>query len=275
VTGAVPAEFVALAEALADAAGEVCRRYFRTGFAVDDKPDATPVTIADREAELRMRALIEARFPAHGIVGEEHGRVRDDAEWVWTLDPIDGTKSFISGVPLFCTLIGLVRGGVPVLGVVDQPVLGERWLGAQGRGTTLNGRKVAARPCERLARATLFATAPDMFVGADAASFERLRGAVKLTRYGADAYAYALVPTGFVDLVCEASLKPHDWCALAPVVEGGGGVMTDWAGARLTLASDGRVLACGDKRVHAEALRFLSPSPLAGEGGAHAVGVGR
>ena len=254
----VPDEFVALGGALADAAGEVCRRYFRTGFAVDDKPDATPVTIADREAELAMRALIEARFPEHGIVGEEHGRVRDDAEWVWTLDPIDGTKSFISGIPLFCTLIGLVRAGRPVLGVVDQPVTRERWVGAAGRGTTLNQKRLAARRCEGLAKATLFCTAPDMFVGDDAASFDRLRRAVKLTRYGADAYAYALVATGFVDLVCEASLKPHDWCALAPVIEAAGGVMTDWSGAPLTLASDGRVLACGDRRVHAEALRAIA-----------------
>jgi inositol-phosphate phosphatase/L-galactose 1-phosphate phosphatase/histidinol-phosphatase len=258
MAGPVPDDFIALAGELADAAGVVCRRYFRTGFAVDDKSDATPVTIADREAELAMRALIEARFPEHGIVGEEHGRVRADAEWVWTLDPIDGTKSFISGVPLFCTLIGLVRNGSPVLGVVDQPVTRERWLGAVDRGTTLNGKKLAARPCESLARATLFATAPDMFVGSDAPAFDRLRRSVKLTRYGADAYAYALVATGFVDLVCEASLKPHDWCALAPVVEGAGGIMTDWSGAPLTVASDGRVLACGDKRVHAEALRLLS-----------------
>jgi inositol-phosphate phosphatase/L-galactose 1-phosphate phosphatase/histidinol-phosphatase len=254
---AVADEFVALAGELADAAGEVCRRYFRTPVAVDDKADATPVTIADREAELRMRALIEARFPAHGIVGEEHGRVRDDAELVWTLDPVDGTKSFISGVPLFCTLIGLVHRGRPVLGVVDQPVTRERWLGAEGRGTTLNGAKVAVRACAALDRATLFATAPDMFKGADEAAFARLRRAVKLTRFGADAYAYALVATGFVDLVCEADLKPHDWCALGPVVEGAGGIMTDWAGAPLTLASDGRVVACGDRRAHQAALASL------------------
>jgi inositol-phosphate phosphatase/L-galactose 1-phosphate phosphatase/histidinol-phosphatase len=254
---AVADAFVALAGELADAAGEVCRRYFRTPISVDDKPDASPVTIADREAELRMRALIEARFPAHGIVGEEHGRVRDDAEWVWTLDPVDGTKSFISGVPLFCTLIGLVHRGRPVLGVVDQPVTRERWVGGAGRGTTLNGAKVVARPCAALDRATLFATAPDMFRGADEAAFARLRRQVKLARFGADAYAYALVATGFVDLVCEADLKPHDWCALGPVVEGGGGIMTDWAGAPLTLASDGRVVACGDRRVHQAVLASL------------------
>jgi inositol-phosphate phosphatase/L-galactose 1-phosphate phosphatase/histidinol-phosphatase len=255
---AVDDAFVALAGELADAAGEVCRRYFRTPVAVDDKPDATPVTIADREAELRMRALIEARFPAHGIVGEEHGRVRDGAEWVWTLDPVDGTKSFISGVPLFCTLIGLVHRGRPVLGVVDQPVTRERWLGAAGRGTTLNGAQIAVRPCAALDRAILFATAPDMFRGPDEAAFARLRRQVKLARFGADAYAYALVATGFVDLVCEADLKPHDWCALSPVVEGAGGIMTDWAGAPLTLASDGRVVACGDRRVHQAVLASLN-----------------
>jgi inositol-phosphate phosphatase/L-galactose 1-phosphate phosphatase/histidinol-phosphatase len=250
--------FVSLADSLADAAGEVCRRYFRTPIAVDDKPDRSPVTVADREAETAMRRLIEARFPAHGIVGEEHGRVRDDAEWVWTLDPIDGTKSFISGVPLFATLIGLVRHGRPVLGVIDQPFTRERWLGITGERASLNGRPVAARSCDALGKATLYATSTEMFLGPNLAAFERLRAAVKLTRYGADSYAYALVATGFIDLVCEADLKPHDWCALGPVVEGAGGVMTDWAGIPLSLSSDGRVLACGDRRTHEAALKALA-----------------
>jgi inositol-phosphate phosphatase / L-galactose 1-phosphate phosphatase / histidinol-phosphatase len=249
--------FLALALHLADAAGEVIRPYFRKPLAISDKPDLTPVTVADRAAEAAMRALIEARFPDHGIVGEEFGRVREDAEFVWTLDPIDGTKSFISGVPLFGTLIALALDGRSILGVIDQPILRERWVGAVGRPTTLNGAAIQCRACPTLAAATLFATTPDMFKGEDAASFARVSAAIKLTRFGADCYAYGLVATGFVDLVLEASLKPYDFCAMVPIVEGAGGVATDWRGGSLHLASDGRILVAGDRRVHGAALALL------------------
>jgi inositol-phosphate phosphatase/L-galactose 1-phosphate phosphatase/histidinol-phosphatase len=250
--------FLELAVELADAAGAAIRPHFRTPLAVDDKPDSTPVTIADRAAEAAMRQLIEARFPEHGIIGEEYGRVREGAEFVWVLDPIDGTKSFISGVPLFGTLIALAQAGRPLLGVIDQPISGERWVGAAGRPTTLNGRTVRCRSCNVLDRATLFATTPDMFEGADAAVFARIKAAVKLTRFGADCYAYGLLAAGFIDLVLEASLKPYDFCAMIPIVEGAGGVSGDWCGNPLTLASDGRVLAAGDRRSFAAALALLA-----------------
>jgi inositol-phosphate phosphatase / L-galactose 1-phosphate phosphatase / histidinol-phosphatase len=249
--------FLALAAELADAAGAAIRPYFRQPLAVDDKPDLTPVTAADRAAEQAMRGLIETRFPDHGIVGEEFGRVREDAELVWVLDPIDGTKSFISGVALFGTLIALTRAGHPILGVIDQPIARERWIGAAGRPTTLNGTAIRCRGCAGLGPATLFATTPEMFRGPDAAAFARVSAAVKLTRFGADCYAYGLVAAGFVDLVVEASLKPYDYCAIVPVVEGAGGLATDWRGARLGLASDGRVLVAGDRRTHAAALALL------------------
>jgi inositol-phosphate phosphatase/L-galactose 1-phosphate phosphatase/histidinol-phosphatase len=248
---------LAVALHLADAAGEVIRPYFRKPLAVLDKADLTPVTAADRAAEETMRALIERHFPEHGILGEEFGRVREDAELVWTLDPIDGTKSFISGVPLFGTLIALTRAGRPILGVIDQPISRERWVGAVGRPTTLNGAAIRCRVCPTLAAATLFATTPDMFRGEDAASFARVSAAVKLTRFGADCYAYGLVATGFVDLVLEASLKPYDFCAMVPIVEGAGGVATDWRGGSLDLASDGRILVAGDRRAHDAALALL------------------
>jgi inositol-phosphate phosphatase/L-galactose 1-phosphate phosphatase/histidinol-phosphatase len=250
-------EFLTLAAALADAAGAAIRPYFRRPIAIDDKPDRSPVTAADRAAEAAMRALIEARFPDHGILGEEFGRVREDAECVWVLDPIDGTKSFISGVPLFGTLIALARRGRPILGIIDQPVSGERWVGAAGRPTTLNGVEIRCRPCAGLAAATLFATTPEMFRGADAAAFARVAAAVKLTRYGADCYASGLLAAGFVDLVLEASLQPYDFCAIIPIVEGAGGVATDWRGAALDLFSDGRVVFAGDRRSHAAALALL------------------
>lgn len=250
--------FLAVALELADAAGEIIRPYFRKLLAVDDKPDLTPVTIADRAAEQAMRALIERRYPTHGIIGEEYGRLREDAELVWVLDPIDGTKSFISGVPLFGTLIALTCRGRPILGIIDQPVSRERWVGVAGCATTLNGTVVHCRPCPGLAAATLFATTPDMFKGSDAAAFAAVSGAVKLTRFGADCYAYGLLAAGFIDLVLEASLKPYDFCSMVPIVEGAGGVATDWRGAALGLSSEGRVLVAGDGRIHRAALRLLS-----------------
>ena len=249
--------FLALASELADAAGAVIRPFFRQRLAVEDKADLTPVTAADRTAERAMRELIERRFPDHGIVGEEFGRVRENAEFVWVLDPIDGTKSFISGVPLFGTLIALTRAGVPILGIIDQPVLLERWVGATGRPTTLNGAAIRCRACAELGAATLFATTPEMFRGPDAAAFARVSASVKLVRFGADCYAYGLLAAGFIDLVFEASLKPYDFCAMIPIVEGAGGVATDWRGARLGLASDGRVLVAGDRDAHEAALALL------------------
>ena len=250
--------FLALATDLAAAAGEAIRPYFRQPLAVDDKPDLSPVTAADRAAEAAMRRLIAAQFPTHGIIGEEFGNERETAEFVWVLDPIDGTKSFISGVPLFGTLIALAHRGRPVLGIIDQPISRERWIGASGRASTLNGVAIRCRACPTLAAATVFATSPDMFRGGDAALFARVASAAKLVRFGADCYAYGLLAHGFIDLVIEASLKPYDFCAMLPIVEGAGGVASDWRGMPLTLASDGRVVVAGDRRAHEAALATLA-----------------
>lgn len=262
MTDRCPSEMLDLANRLADAAGPIIRRYFRTPVAIDDKSDASPVTIADRETEAAMRALIKDAFPTHGILGEEHGAEGIDAEWLWVLDPIDGTKAFITGKPSFGTLIGLMHRGRPILGLIDQPITRERWLGGAGRPTTLNGRPVKVRACPHLPDAYLYSTAPEMFEGADAAAWERIRASVKQPRYGADCYAYALLASGFVDLVVEAQLKPYDWTALVPVIEGAGGLVTDWAGKPLRIGGDGRVCAAGDAALHAEALEVL-----AGQGG--------
>ncbi|MFZ2004871.1 MAG: histidinol-phosphatase [Stellaceae bacterium] len=249
--------FLALAAELADAAGAAIRPYFRTALTVDDKPDLSPVTAADRAAEQAMRRLITARFQKHGIIGEEYGPEREDAEFVWVLDPIDGTKAFISGLPLFGTLIALAQNGKPIVGVIDQPISRERWLGAAGHETTLNGAPVRCRACPGIAGATIFATTPDMFKGADADAFGRAARAAKLVRYGADCYAAGLLALGCIDMVIEADLKPYDYSALIPIVEGAGGVATDWSGAPLDLASDGRVIFAGDKRTHSDALALL------------------
>jgi histidinol-phosphatase len=250
--------FLALAIDLADAAGAAIRPYFRRPITVDDKPDLSPVTAADRAAETAMRQLITARFPEHGIIGEEFGSEREGADFTWVLDPIDGTKSFISGVPLFGTLIALAHQGRPVLGIIDQPISRERWVGAGGRPTTLNGTPVRCRPCAALAAATVFSTSPDMFKGADATAFARVAASAKLVRFGADCYAYGILAHGFIDLVVEASLKPYDFSAMVPIVEGAGGIASDWRGMALSLASDGRVLVAGDRRAHQQALQLLA-----------------
>jgi inositol-phosphate phosphatase/L-galactose 1-phosphate phosphatase/histidinol-phosphatase len=247
-----------LAERLADTAGEIARRHFRSSVEIIDKADQSPVTIADRDAEAAMRGMINAQFPDHGIFGEEFGPEREDAEFVWVLDPIDGTKSFISGLPLFGTLISLLHHGRPVLGVLDQPISRERWAGAAGYASTLNGRPIRVRACAGPETATLFATAPDMFKGAEVAAFDRARRAVKLARWGADCYAYGLVALGFVDCVIEASLKPYDYCAQVPIIEGAGGIASNWQNQPLGLGSGGQVIFSGDRRLHEAMLALLA-----------------
>jgi inositol-phosphate phosphatase/L-galactose 1-phosphate phosphatase/histidinol-phosphatase len=253
-----PAEFVALAHRLADAAGEAIRRRFRTRVEVDVKADESPVTLADREAEAVMRELIEAAYPDHGIIGEEFGARAADAEHVWVLDPIDGTRAFITGRPTFGTLIGLARAGRPLLGVIDQPITGERWLAGAGITATLDHRPIAARQCGDLADAILYTTGPEWFEGADETAFLRLRDAVRMTLYNADCYAFGLLAAGFVDLVVEAKLQVYDYWAVIPVVEEAGGVITDWQGAPLALEGDGTVLAAGDRAAHRAALELLN-----------------
>ena len=190
-----------------------------------------------------FRAILAVERPADGIVGEEHGTTNGDADWLWVIDPIDGTKSFITGRPTFGTLVALLYRGRPVLGVIDQPIVGDRWVGAIGRQTILNGQPAHVRACPALDRATVNTTSPDLFGPDDYAAFRRVATGVKLTMYGGDCYAYGLLAAGFVDLVIEAGLKLYDYAALVPVVEGAGGVMTDWSGAPLGSRSDGRVVA--------------------------------
>lgn len=254
---AVNPAFIDVAHRLADAAGSVIRRHFRTPVPIDDKADDSPVTIADREAERVMRELVRETFPDHGIIGEEHGTERIDAEWVWVFDPIDGTKAFIAGKPTFGTLICLMHRDVPVLGVIDQPIAGERWLGAVGYGATFNGAPIRTRACGDVAAATVSTTDPGLITGDDRAAYDRLEAAAKRHIYGMDCYAYALLSSGFIDLVCEAGLKLYDFAALVPVIQEAGGRVTDWRGQPVGPATDGRVLAAGDAACHAQALKVL------------------
>jgi histidinol phosphatase-like enzyme (inositol monophosphatase family) len=239
---------IAAAEAAADVAGAVVRPFFRAGIAADLKSDRSPVTIADRSAEQAMRAVLSERFPDHGILGEEFGLDRPDARHRWVLDPIDGTRAFITGRPTFGTLIALLEGDTPILGVIDQPVTGERWVGAVGRATTFRGPyggRAGCRPCPSLADAELSCTSPEM-LGPDEPRWRRLAGAVKRNYWGGDCYAHGLVALGQIDVIAETTLKLWDWAALVPVVEGAGGRVTDWSGQKLRPDGDGRVLSVGD-----------------------------
>lgn len=245
----VPQEIVDFAVSLADAARPVLRRYYRAPIDIDIKSDASPVTIADREAEAAMRALINRYRPDDGIVGEEYGNEREDADWVWVLDPIDGTKSFMTGRPIFGTLIALLYQGVPVVGIIDQPITGDRWIGVKGQITWFNNAPTTTRPCETLASAVLATTAPELLNPDELAVFETFRRQSRATVWGGDCYNYGLLASGFIDIVIESNLKLYDFAALVPVVEGAGGLMRDWHGAPLTAKSDGKVIACGDPRL--------------------------
>ncbi|MDH5748575.1 MAG: histidinol-phosphatase [Rhodospirillales bacterium] len=252
------APFLDLAERMADAAAPVVMKHFRSAMAVDSKADLSPVTLADKEAEDVMRQMILSAWPDHGIIGEERGKINAEAEFVWVLDPIDGTQSFATGKPLFGILIALLYKGRPVIGVMDHPALKERWSGCDGRPTTLNGAAAHVRPGAALDQAWLYATSPQMFPEDDFAAFERLRKKSRRAIYGAECYAYGLLASGHIDLVCESTMQPYDYCALIPVVTGAGGMITDWRGEALTLKSDGRVLASGDARIHEQAIKTLT-----------------
>jgi myo-inositol-1(or 4)-monophosphatase len=240
--------FIAGAEAAADVAGAVVRPFFRAGYAVDTKSDRSPVTTADRTAEQAMRAVLTERFPDHGVLGEEFGLDRPASRLRWVLDPIDGTRAFVSGRPTFGTLIALLDGDTPILGVIDQPVSRERWIGAAGRRTVFRGAyggQVGCRSCAALADAELSATSPEM-LEADWSRWQRLSGSVRRNYWGGDCYAVGLLALGQIDIITEATMHLWDWVALVPVVEGAGGRVTDWAGQVLRPDGDGRVLVVGD-----------------------------
>lgn len=249
---------LALAHRLADAAGDAIRPFFRARYDTEFKSDRSPVTEADRAAETAIRAILEKERPGDGIIGEEYGATREDAERVWILDPIDGTRSFIAGRPIFGTLIALTQAGWPTVGIIDQPIGRERWAGMTGQPTTFNGRPVRSRACRDLDHAIVATTAPQAFPGCTAEHFSRLAGQCRDTVWGGDCYNYGLVASGHVDIVVEAGLKLHDLAALVPVVEGAGGQMCDWSGDPLTADSDGNVIALGDPARLDDVLEALS-----------------
>lgn len=248
---------------LARIAAETSLPFFRTDVAEINKATPgqfDPVTEADRAAERALRAAIKARYPDHGIIGEEYGEENTDAENVWILDPIDGTRAFIAGLPLWTTLIGLRQNGSPVIGVVGQPYIGEIFIGGPSGArliTKNDERPIKTRSCEALETALAATTDADIFKDSDREAWERMKASVRLARYGCDAYAYAMVAAGRIDLVLESELQVWDWSALMPLVKAAGGDFCGWDGNDPT-AADGRVLAIGDPRLKARALAVIN-----------------
>lgn len=255
--------YVAAAVAAVDAAGDVIRPFFRGSVAADLKSDQSPVTIADRNAELAMRAVLNARCPECGILGEEFGQERPEARLRWVLDPIDGTRAFITGRPTFGTLVALLDGDEPLVGIIDQPVTNERWIGAAGRATQFTGPlggRVGIRTCPDLSFAELSCTSPEM-LGDDRPRWQNVAARVRRNYWGGDCYAYGLLALGQIDVIVECDLKPWDWAALLPVIHGAGGLVTDWLGNPPKVEGDGRIIAVGDPALLPGVVRALRSQP--------------
>jgi myo-inositol-1(or 4)-monophosphatase len=255
-------DFAAFVDELATVSGETIRPFFRSALGVENKSRSggfDPVTAADRAAEAAMRTLIKRTFPAHGVIGEELEADNPNAEYVWVLDPIDGTKSFICGMPIWGTLIALTRRGQPIYGMMHQPFTREHFSG-DGKGARYRGpageRDLRVRSCAELSDAIMLTTSPLLMNEADRQCFGRVQNAVRLSRYGGDCYAYCVLAAGHVDLIIETELKPHDVMALIPIIEGAGGIMTTWENE--PALNGGRIVAAGDKRVHAQAMKLLN-----------------
>ncbi|GAA4641970.1 histidinol-phosphatase [Pontixanthobacter gangjinensis] len=257
---------IALAARLADAAGNVIRPLFRSNFTQEQKSDKSPVTEADKSAEAAMRAILEAERSDDGIIGEEYGNRNEAAGRQWVLDPIDGTVSFMAGRPIFGTLIALMQDGWPILGVIDQPISGERWIGQIGKGTTLNGKPVRTAPCREITAAKLATSSPHYFKGEEVDAYMSVAKVVGsdarqgMIVYGGDCYNYGLLAAGHLDIICEAGLEIYDYAALVPIVEGAGGIMSDWQGNPLDAGSDGNVLALGDPARLEDVLEAMGPN---------------
>jgi myo-inositol-1(or 4)-monophosphatase len=262
-----PIDFAQFVEDLATVAGEAILPFFRSSIGVDDKSKGglfDPVTEADRAAETAMRRLIARTFPEHGIIGEEFGTLAPDAEYVWVLDPIDGTKSFISGMPVWGTLIGLQHHGRPCFGMMYQPFTRERFIGDGARASwtgpgpsrEIVKRKLKTRACAAFSEATLMTTHPGLLRDGTLEPFRRVEAEVRLSRYGGDCYAYCMLAAGHVDLVIESGLQPYDVAALIPIIEGAGGRITTWDGG--SAAGGGAIVAAGDPRMHEAALKLLA-----------------
>lgn len=256
-------EFIDVAQKAADISRKTLNlhreNYLYGHFDFETKEDASPVTEIDRKVEQQIREVIQEMCPTHGILGEEYGTDSKDQEFVWVIDPIDGTKQFIAGIPVYGTLIALCHHGVPVLGVIDIPAVKERWLGIKGQQTTLNGRKVSTRACKKLSEALMSSSNTEPVLPEHRLGYEKMIETTKWRVYGSACYAYACLASGKLDVSIDSGgMREVDYCALVPIIEGAGGVITDWAGDPLTIHSGTTVIAAGDADLHAQTLAILS-----------------
>jgi len=251
-------DYVSFAETLADIAGKINQKYFRKNHSIKFKENETPVTNADLESELAMRNEIISKFPDHGILGEELPGHNLGSDYMWVLDPIDGTRSFISGKPLFTTLISLIHHNTPLLGIIDQPIIKERWVGSIGNATNLNGIPTKTRACKTLKQAIIYTTGTEHYNPKELKTLEKLQKKTMMTLFSADAYAFGLLSSGHIDIAIEANMEPHDFLALDPVVKGAGGIITDWQGLPLNHNNKSNVLATGDPTIHKDVIEILN-----------------
>ena len=252
-------ELVSFANYLADEVEPIIEKYFRTKLTIDDKEDESPVTMADKKIELKIRELIEKKYPDHGILGEEFEDKNTNSEYLWVIDPIDGTRSFIAGHKDFGTLIALLHNKKPIIGIINCPMHSERWVGVDGKKTLMNGREVNTSSIINLDKSYLNTTGlyfdhNDHFKR----GYNEIIKQVRHFRFGGDCYMYGLIASGFVEIVLENTLKPHDYMALIPVIKGAGGEISDKFGNPITLQSDGSVVATANKKLHAQVIEIIN-----------------
>ncbi len=251
---------LAFANRMADSSRAVINEHLDFAASFDTKNDSSPVTVVDRKVEETLRAMITEAYPEHGILGEEFAANKLDAEFVWVIDPIDGTKAFITGMPIYGTLIALARNGVPILGIIDQPATNERWAGVEGEPSTYNGQVISTRACASLSDAIVANGNPESLNPGETAAFTELKKQTKWRLYGGNCYIYGRLAMGRADVSVDCGLDPFDYCALDVVVRGAGGCMSDWEGERLTIRSGHRVIASGDPAIHRQAVEILKNS---------------
>ncbi|NRQ16656.1 Histidinol-phosphatase [Ensifer sesbaniae] len=257
-TPLIEGQYVAFAAELADVARAVLRENGAVRFDASVKPDRSLVTAMDMLIEDRLRSMITTRYPAHGIIGEEREWVRPGSEYVWVLDPIDGTTAFIAGMPVYGTLIALAVAGIPRIGIIDIPAIDSRWIGADGRQTTRNGAPVSVRNCPSLAQAIMTNSNQDYLAAHERPALDRLRSVTSARVYGGASLNYGLLADGRTDLALDGGQKVFDFAPFRPIVEGAGGIVTDWFGEPLTLESSGQLLGAGDARIHRQALEIIA-----------------
>jgi len=251
-------EFVKFANFLADESSIIITKYFRTKININMKEDSTPVTIADQNTELKIRELISLKYPSHGILGEEYEQINTKAEFIWVIDPIDGTRSFIAGHKDFGTLIALLHNNKPILGIINCPAHNERWVGIKDHYTTCNNKKVSTSSIKKIEDSYLFTSGEFFYEPFLKKGFEKIKEQSKYFRYGGDCYMYGMLASGLIDVVIEDTLKAHDYMALVNIIEGAGGKITDKFGKNVSIESDGSLVASCNQNIHKELITIIN-----------------